>query len=261
MNGKTNTGIRLGPRDRAILRHVARFRMTTIDALHRTFFAGKRRDAVKSTVRRLCGRARRDGYLHAEPLDARRVYYRLTSRATNLLGLGKDHARPLGLQARIRRYAVLWLLCIEESADRVPMTPRDFPEQFGVAGHRLPRAHFYIEERHGGETRLGYAVVDHGRHPRRIYRNVARTLQRFLRHGWLDEFIAAGAFDVAVLTVSEPKRRSLQRGLEPYLRKVLEPDLSRFGFRRGDPLPLMLSVRVVPGLLEILPDPIDDRRA
>ena len=132
--------LRIRKRDMQILQHVAKFRMTTQDALHARFFAGQQRDAVKSTLRRLCGAGPQGYFLKAEPLDARRVYYRLTPRATQLLGLADDLARPLGIQARIRRYAILWLMCIDDSAVRVPFNLRDFPDHFPIAADRLPRS-------------------------------------------------------------------------------------------------------------------------
>ena len=180
--------IRLGERDLKILRHVARFRMTTQKALHVQFFDGKNRDAVKSTLRRLCGprpdvrsgSRPRTGYLHSEQLDARRVYYRLTDRATKLLGVSKDLARPLGIQARIHRYAILWFVCIDRSGHRVPFSPRDFPDTFPASPGRGPRSDFYIEEQSNGETRLGLIIVDSGRHRIRVFRNAADAMDRFL---------------------------------------------------------------------------------
>ena len=251
--------IHITQRDMRILRHVARFRMTTQESLHVQFFEGKDRDAVKSTLRRLCGptRNRSHGsarYLCSEQLDDRRTYYRLTVRATRLLGVSKDLARPLGIQARIRRYAVLWFLCIEPSAARVPLSLRDYPDNFALDGERLSRAHFYIEEQTGGETRLGFTVVDHGRHRLRIFRNAAAAMRRFLARGWIDEYITSHCFDLTVLTLTETAQRGIELGLEDYLRRVLVADLDRFVARTGETLPFSLRTLVVPGLVNVIPD-------
>lgn len=250
--------IRITERDMNILRHVARFRMTTPEALHAQFFRDKDRDAVKSTLRRLCGPARNPPhgyarYLCSEHLDTQRVYYRLTVRATRLLGVPKDLARPLGLQARIRRYATLWFLCVEPSAARVPMNLHDHADTFPVDGERLSRAHFYIEERKDGATRIGFIVVDHGRHRLRVLRNAATAMRRFLSRGWLDEYIAARCFDLTILTLTETARQGIELGLEDYLRRVLSDDISRFNTAASKPLPFSLQTFVVPGLIDLIP--------
>jgi hypothetical protein len=224
--------------------------MTTQEALHVGLFAGKERDAVKSTLRRLCG----SGYLKSEPLDARRVYYRLTAQATRLLRASEDLARPLGIQARIRRYALLWLMCIDQSASRVPFNLRDFPDQFIVDGDRLPRSHFYIEEKPGEAARLGFAVVDTGRHRQRVFRNSVNAMTRFLDRGWLDDFIASRSFDLSILTLTETARDAIEFGLTKYLRRGLSDRLLRFGVRESDPLPFSTIIHVVPGLIDVIPD-------
>jgi hypothetical protein len=254
--------IQLGDRDLKILRHVARFRMTTQQAVHVKFFAGKHRDAVKSTLRRLCGphldlssKSRpRTGYLQSEQLDARRVYYRLTDRATKLLGVSKDLARPMGIQARIHRYAILWFLCIDRSGTRVPLNPRDFPDSFPACPDRLSRSDFYIEDKKKGETRLGLIIVDSGRHRIRVFRNTANALDRVLSRGWLDDFIASRCFDLTVLTLTKTARRGIELGLQDYLRRVLDAQLSRFSTRPDETLPFSIRIRVVPGLIDVVPD-------
>ncbi len=282
----------LTPLQHQILSHTAQsLGATTIGALQRQpFFAGKTRAAVKSAVRRLCGTSkryrqppRRYRYLAPEPLDERRVIYRLTPRATRLLGVSDYLAKPLGLQARIRRYALIWFLCIEGTVDnpqgvwdaerdtddrcptdesaassiapcrRVPFSPRDFPAQFDVARHHAPRKNFYVEQAAEGRTRIGFIVLDHGRDPRRVYRNASQSLLRFVQRGWLDDFLTAGCFDLTVLTVSEGKRAELELGLDKQLRAVLTSPLRRLGRRPGDPLPFRVRVLVVPGLADLIP--------
>ena len=246
--------LRIRKRDMQILQHVAKFRMTTQDALHARFFAGQQRDAVKSTLRRLCGAGPQGYFLKAEPLDARRVYYRLTPRATQVLGLADDLARPLGIQARIRRYAILWLMCIDDSAVRVPFNLRDFPDHFPIAADRLPRSNFYIEDQPGGATRLGFSVVDTGRHRQRVFRNTATTMKRFLEKGWIDAFITSRCFELSVLTLTDTARDAIESELAQYLRRTLADQLCRFGVGQDTPLPFSIRVHVVPGLLDVIPD-------
>jgi hypothetical protein len=258
-NQSTRRTIQLSDRDMKILRHVARFRMTTQDALHAQFFVGRKRDAVKSTLRRLCGPGGRGYYLKSEPLDAQRVYYRLTTRATQILGNTEDLARPLGIQARIRRYAILWLMCIDDSAVRIPFNLREFPEHFRVHGDRLPRSHFYVEEQARKKARLGFSIIDTGRHRRRVFRNASTSMRRFLEKGWLDEFISARCFDLSILTLTEASREAIELGAAKHLRRTMAEQLVRFGVGRDTPLPFSIHVRVVPGLLSVIPDGVTQR--
>lgn len=251
--------LRLSDRDMDILRLTAKFRMVTQDALHARQFAGKQRDAVKSTLRRLCGDGPQGFLLKSEPLDARRVYYRLTTRATRLLGISEDSARPLGLQARIRRYAVLWFMCIDDSAKRHPFKLQDFPEYFPVARHRLPRSHFYLEDHPSEETRLGFSVIDTGRHRQRLFRNAASFLNRFIDRGWLDDFIASRCFELSILTLTEPGRSAIELELPRYLRRTMGPRLEHLGNAHNGPLPFSIRVCVVPGLIDVIPDGVSKK--
>ncbi len=253
MGKKRTQNIRLTDRDRRILKHVERQRMTTIEAVQTVFFPHNERDAAKSTLRRLYGAPPDHLYLCPEPLDARRVYYRLTPKGARLIGAAKEAARPLGLQARVERYALLWFFCVECPGKRTPFHPRKFPEQFKLQGERLPRKNFYVEEDASGEVCLGYVMVDHRADTRRLVRKAAATLQRFLRRGWFDEYLRAGAFALTVLTATEEKQKSLERALQRRLPEFLRPHLDHLGAVAGETLPLKLSVRIVPGLADVLP--------
>lgn len=235
-------------RDLKILQFVLRHRLLTFEVLHRLFFPNQPVDAVKSTLRRLTTQHR---VLKAEPLDSHRVYYRLTKRAARLLGAADEVARPLGPQALVERYALLWFIALDRPERRTQFNPRNFPEQFDLGPHRLPRANFYIEETANGESRLGYVVVDHGGHMRRIVHKSIHVLLRFLQRGWFDDYFAAGRFTLTVLTLSMPKQYSLRFGLDNQIPQSLRIPLCRF----ETPHPLTHQVLVVPGLKELIPGP------
>jgi hypothetical protein len=218
--------LRLSDRDWKILQHVWQHRLIDFAMLHQVFFPDQQVDAVKSTLRRLCGKPPRYRYLHPEPLDAKRVYYRLTPRAARLLGAPFDVARPLGPQARLYRYAVAWFIHVDGRRRRTLFNPHDFHEQFPVTGHRLPRSHFYIEDS-ADQPRLGYILVDHGAHVRRVVRKAVKVLGRFLYHGWFDEYIRDKAFVLTVLTFLAGKKASIERRLRPALVSSLSYHLTR----------------------------------
>lgn len=244
--------IRLTKRDLRILRLAARHGMVMVDALQGIAFQDKGRDAVKSTLRRLCGKPPRYRYLRPEKLDAHRVYYRLTGGGARLLGASREIARPLGPQAKIEKYAILWFICTDRPNHRSLFNPRDFPEQFDIGPNRLPRANFYIEETSDNNTQLGFILVDHGGHPRRLVRRAHKTLLRFLKHGWFDEFIASRTFALTVLTLSEGKKAAIQTRVKPFLQQALAAPLRSFQSSFHD-FPIHLNFVVVPDLADLIP--------
>ena len=247
---KRSKRLRLGTRDREILNFVGEQRMSWLDGLHVRFFKGQTIEAAKSTVRRLRGRPPQYRYLRPEVMDSRRVYYRLTGDAARLLGFPTEVTRPLGRTSLIRRYALQWFICLDGQEKRWKCNPRDYPQLFSVDGHRLPPANFYIEKQRG-ETRFGIAVVDFGTDARRLARRTVDKLERFSIHGWFDDVVAAGKFEVTVLTATTGKARSVQTLLHRGLTKRLYAWLEELG--DGEDSPIELRLPVVPGLLPLLP--------
>ena len=238
--------IRLTKRDHAILAHIAEFRMTTFEFLHTRFFSDKHPDAVKSCIRRLA-----ISHITSEPLDSKRVYYRLTPNGARAADAPVELARRLGLQSRIERYALQWFIAGQNSARRKLVNPRNTPTLFDIGTDRLPRVNFYLEYSGGGGPTVGYVVVDHGAHPRRTAQKVLKKVQRFLKKGWCDEYIRIGRFTLTVLTPSERSKRMLERQVSPYLLKCLKQQLAVFNAPKNS-LPFRVSVEQVPQLDQLL---------
>lgn len=232
--------IQLQKRDLQILAHVGTFRRSTVETLKHLFFPQAREDALKSCLRRL-----RNGFLAAEPLDGQRSYYRLTRRAARLLGLPREAARPLGRQAKLERYALLWFMTATEQR-----ASRFFnPHEVGMCeGHRLPRHNFFLT----AAGTMGYLLVDHGTSPQRLLRKTAAKLERFLRLHWFDSFISLGKFVFVLLTPSERTKRLVEKNLSRRLAPQLKPLLAPF--RTGDEFPLKIEVHLVPGMDTLLYD-------
>ena len=229
----------------------ATFGLLSITAVHRQVYAEKSYDAAKSLIRRLCGRPPRYRFLKPEPLGAKRVYYRLTKRATEHLGVPVHLARAFGPMARIDRYARLWFMCVDRSAVRRPVRPGDHDEWF--KGLRQAGLLMYVEQS-AAAPRLGITLVDHGRNAQQVYRRGAASLQRFIKHGWLADFLAAGNFELAVLTMTEEKKQLFESELPRQLGTRLKRELRPLTREHGGSLPFSISVHVVPHLIDILPE-------
>ena len=164
---------RLSAREQQIL-HLAKNGMATVEIVHRCFYPEADVEAVRSALRRMVELGR----LKTEPLDTRRGYYRLTSRGARLIGVSRRSAQPLKRQGKIQRYAVSWFVHADQPGQRVLLNPADYPERFPVGGHRLPRCPFFLD-RSQQPCRMGFILVDHNAHYRRMGRKVVKILAAF----------------------------------------------------------------------------------
>lgn len=116
----------------------------------------------------------------------------------------------------------------------------------------MPRQRFYLEERTDADY-LGFIVVDHGGHVRRIVRKAVEFMQRFVKRSWFDDYLRSGQFVLTILTLTDFKGREITHGLKKLLKAVLGPDLAKLHkpFSGGWPVPV--EVVVVPGVINVLP--------
>ena len=249
----TPTNITLSERDRKILNHVGKFGISSFEVIHFSFFKGMSRDAVKSTLRRLCGKGPTYRFLRPVPLYGSRVAYQLTWRGANTVGVSPSLARPLGIQTRVERLAILnFIHDLNCEHKRRIVTNARLREYFPICQHRLPRQRFYLEERADTDY-LGFIVVDHGGHVRRIVRKAVEFIHRFVKRGWFDDYLHSGQFILTILTLTEFKGREIKHGLRKLLKAVLGPDLAKLHkpFPGGWPIPV--EIVVVPGVINVLP--------
>ncbi len=255
--------ITLSDRDLKLLAHIGKFGISTFEVIHFQFFKGKHRDAVKSTLRRLCGRGPTYRYLRPVPLYGSRVAYQLTPRGANAVAVSPSLTRPLGIQSRVQRLAVLnFIHDLKSEYKRRLFTNAKLREFFPMSGHRLPRQRFYIEERPQGDF-LGFIVVDHGGHERRIVRKAVSFVERFVKRGWFDDYLRSGQFVLTVLTLNEFKGRSIGFGLKRLFRKVEEVRTALAALHKPFPggWPLPVEIVVVPGVINILPGKSASKKA
>lgn len=244
---KRRKKLRLTKRDFQVLRDAHALGLVVPEFLAPYRFADRSPSAVKSTLRRLYGRPPQYLYLRPEPLDGRRVYYRLTSRGAALIGAPASAARRRGRQSLIGHYGLAWLICCHRPHERALLDPAALAQLLDATG-RLPKSGFYIDSPPSQTSRLGLAVVDHGADVRRLVRKTAKLLLRLIRHRPTGPYLATGKFTLTLLTIDERKRLELAAGLRVRLRRQLAAPLWKLGVdaRRG--LPFQVDLFVVPGL-------------
>lgn len=228
------------------------FGLTTIPVLRRVFFSGKHLDAVKSTLRRLCGLAEKPRFLKSETLDGQRVYYRLTPRGAKAIGLPHWRIRPFGPQALYRKLALLWFVHGENQSGRRLLSYRDIEKDFAIKVDPIPGYICYLDTREE-KTRLGVIVIDHGAHPNRTVRKATQVVAWFLNKGWFDQVIRDKAFVLTVLTLSHGKQRAIERNLALAIRHSLRSPLTKLAASVGPGQNIELNVEVVEGLSNLLP--------
>lgn len=235
--------LRLTRRDLDVLSDAARFGLVVPELIRPYRFAGKSPSAVTSTLRRLYGSPPRYLYLRPEPLDDRRVYYRLTGRGARLIGAPRRATNRPGRQSLPRRYAIQWLIASHRPATRTLLDRQAVARLLRNPG-RIPKHGFYSEQ--AADNRLGLAVVDHGTEPQRLVRKAASQAERLLENTATREFFLAGRLTLAVLTFDEAKRAQVDTWLRRRLAKQLQMPLFRLGVSGASPL--KVESYTVPGL-------------
>lgn len=216
-------------RDRRILEHVGRYRLTTADVLHARFFATL--DAAKAVIKRLAASRGRQ-LLQARPLGVgRRVYYHLTAAGVREIGVPASRAEALGPQALPEAYAIL-VHCCKHSRDRQIFTRAE------LSAHPLlrdaPPGNYYLEQIDEHRSRLTQLVIDHRTEHTRLLQKCRKILREAEEIASLVRLIDQGVFGLTVLTLHDEKKKAVEFDLE----------------RR--PLPVHVSVDVIPFLSEII---------
>lgn len=190
---------------REILAHVVRYRLTTVDTLHRLFFTGLTRDAARKAGDRLSDA----GWLR--PFAVRnRTFYQLTRQAATQFGVPKNAADPLDAQALTERYGFLAFCCLQP-IQRKGLLPAElklsFPSLAEAPGVSTAHHRFYVDI-HEGTLRLGRATLDTGGEYTRLLRKCRGIVLQARRIPPLRQLIDQDLFVLAILT-SEPSKRAV----------------------------------------------------
>lgn len=204
-------GIVLQDRDQAILAHVARYRLTTLETVHHLFFPeASSQEAAKTVLRRLRGT-----HLQSRPLYLRRVYYQLTAVAAQALGEPEEIAKPLGPQALPRAYSVL-AYCCHGPAERPRLTRAEFAERYPALAAAVPYNDFTMEPSAEGPQRLVRLLVDLGGAHQRLVRKCVGIIRKGHSTPALNEMLAANTFQLTILTAEVTKAQAIGRSLQAH---------------------------------------------
>ncbi len=201
---------RHGPneRDRLILDHVTRYRLTTLDAIRCVVLPGLSRNAVSKIANRLCAAGLLRKFRLLYPMN----YFVPGELAVRSLGIGVHRAKPLGSQSLPQEFAVLAFatlgtkphlrLTTAEVQARCPW----LPVSLAKAPHCLDHADV-----------LELIRADLGGPADHVARKCAADLTERCRVPEFLTLVAAGQFRLVIITATTEKVAAIQRSLKHHL--------------------------------------------
>lgn len=192
----------LPEREQAIIDHVARYRVTTVDVLHEKFFPELQ--SVKS-VRKIAARMIADGWLDRFQAVSRR----------NLYVLGRNFEQPrakqgttacFSEQSLLTAVAILYF-CVRHRHRRLTV-PELLKVDKRLCQTGLNNSPYYVEQR---ENQLGLSLllVDRDSPVRRLTWKVKRLVGQRKRHDGFHAWMLDQRFSITILTAFAEKQQQL----------------------------------------------------
>jgi hypothetical protein len=203
---KPKFGPRLSARDRKILDHVARHRLTTIAVLRRTVLGGLSRNAANKVVNRLCESC----YLQKCTLLHPIRYFVLGEAGAKSLGITPHRTISLGPQSLPTEYALLVYTNIGKHS-RKRLTKQEVLECCPWLPLSLADAPHCSDE---SNTTLELLRVDLGGPADHVARRCFADIAARLRLREFVAFLREGRFRVVVLTGTKEKAAAIRQALD-----------------------------------------------
>lgn len=221
-------------RDLEILKHVARYRITTPEVLQKLFFSDSERNAVTKVTSRLTEHR----FLASHKLYDRNVYFTLGHAGAKAMGISPGKIRPLGVQSLFRELGIL-LFCCRAEQPRERMKFSEFVKEFPTLVVSKRDVYYLDREPHADKVIVRLAIiwvegagaVDHVR--RHV---VDEIIEPRLVMTDYQRLIGGKLFVVAVVTVSNEKQASLKQTFNAV------------------PTQVIIRVEAVPELIHLTPE-------
>lgn len=186
------------PRDLQILQHVARYRLTTIDVIHKRFCPEITRNAVTKITARLVA----CGWLKVATLPGVGNYYIVSSEGAARTNAPRRAREDFSEQAFPSAYGVL-LFCLKFGVER--LTPDEFEQRFPELYSRGLRSTPYFIDTLSEPRRLGAILLDRDNDLRRLQTKVKHLIADRFRIPGFRPWILDRRFSVTILTSSSEK--------------------------------------------------------
>ena len=192
-----------------VLNHVARYRITTTDALETLELPEPATHKQKNDALKHCTRM---GWLGSDWLIRGKRYWYLTGSLEEF-GIVAKRSGPLSEPAKLRAYAMLNFCCglnsVRHKLTRIELA-KHFPE---LDRSGLPDRYYLNTENKG---RLGLVRYDFGHHGRwdRIVDATKQDIRSHLSEPETRRLISADRFEISILTVHPQKAQRLRTVFE-----------------------------------------------
>ena len=211
MPRKPTKNPRLVDRDYEILDHLARYRLTTREVLHKLYFDDSELNAVTKVTSRLT----EHGFLNKYELAPGRSYFVMGPESARIMGVSPKKCKPIGPQALPKEYATLYFCCMNEPQRerlRVSELNKKFPD---LMARKIDNSHYYLDRADDGTVRLAYLRIDQGGTRDHIARKCEKDIEDRQRIPSFRELIETDRFLITVVTAREAKadlvRETLKR--------------------------------------------------
>ena len=211
----TTDMIRLTERDEQILKeHFARFRITTLEALQRVYWADRTLDAAKKWSQRM----RAGQYLRHGELGNGRQFFYPTHKTVALAGLSRRATAPPKGYDLARLYGVLSFCCLGPVRHE-KIASMEFHQRFQkLCAPSLDQSLYYADtdfetDRFPKHNRIGYLLVDAGSRVRQMLQRFRHVISQRLKSPLWHQCIERDRFLVTVVTADPDKLRRLGEAL------------------------------------------------
>jgi hypothetical protein len=197
---------RFSHRDRKVVEHVARYRLSIIEVLCRRVLPGLSPNAVSKIANRLC----RAGYLRKYTLLHPIRYYVLDKLGIHWLSINSDRAGPLGPQSLPMEYAIL-IYAMLGKRTHTRLTQAEVQKNQPWLTATLANAPHCRDDQDGI---LELVRVDLGGPADHVARKcVADVNKRWHLQEFLP-FVKQGHFRLVIITATQEKANALQQALD-----------------------------------------------
>ena len=188
-----------------VLNHVARYRLTTTDALETLELPEPATHKQKNDALKHCTRM---GWLGSDWLIRGIRYWYLTGSPEGF-GIVSKHNGPLSEPAKLRAYAML-SFCSGLNSDRHKLTRIEIAKHFPELDRSGLPDRYYLNSENKG--RLGLVRFDLGHHGRwdRVVDATRQDIRSHLSEPAIRSLISADRFEIAILTVLPQKAQRLR---------------------------------------------------
>lgn len=207
MNRQSRQSIRrISARNRCVLDHVARYRLTTVEALGRVVMPGLSANTISKSVNRICD----SGLLKKLTLIHPMRYYILSEAGAKTLGVGIHRCIPLGPQSLPMEYAVLAYAALGREG-RKRLTLEEVQQLCPWLPTPLAQAHHCFDER---QHVLELVRIDLGGPADHVARKTFADLTARRRIPEFHQLIQANRFRLVVITATKEKSAAIKRALD-----------------------------------------------